>query len=651
MKIIKSLLLLLLFSQLSFSQSLDYNSSSSSSMAALNIISVTIGGSFIVNGTFPASQTERVDQFITRIYNESKVATLTAVKDQDMFNRLKLEIEAFAKRDILLKRFDGEEIKLDLERFRLTGDFSLNPYLKNGDVIIFPVLDLDKNFIEITGAVNKELFVNQYSKRPLQIQYVEGDKLSDALLFAQGINPAYDNVTRAEISRLSYNGLTEEVIEVNIADDFELKVGDRIRIIADETQKRNFRVKIEGEVNKPGYIYITKDNTSIREVIKKAGGFKENAGLNRAELIRGSNVYNSPLFSLEFETIMMQRMSNIDLEDSVSFLIDNKLRYSRGNLTIDFERLFDDNFPDGDFIVKDNDYIFVPEKIDLIYVYGQVANPGYIEYSNDKDVYYYIDKAGGIGTTAKDEIYLIEGTTRSWIEVEEDEEYNISPGDFIWIPKDPPRDFDYYLNAELVILNMKNKTIAIYVEKYLTTSMTFIYRQLIGVNQEFNVIVLTSNEISNLDLFPYENIFSCKKSKIGNLFSKLKLKLMDHYLPIDPKLTFNQKKYFNRILKKHKVELIHAHFGPSALEILSTAQKNEIPLVVTFHGYDASILLKSNKYILNIRKLFNYAHILTVSRDMLEILSTHGLNRNNSSVVHCGIPIEQFRFKEKRVTK
>ncbi len=446
MKIIKLAVLLLLMCQISFGQSLDLNSGSYSNMAALNIISVTIGGSFIVNGTFPASQTERVDQFITRIYNESKVATLTAVKDQNMFNRLKSEIESFAKRDILLKRFDGEEIRLDLERFRLTGDFSLNPYLKNGDVIIFPVLDLDKNFIEITGAVNKELFVNQYSKRPLQIQYVEGDKLSDALLFAQGINPAYDNVTRAEISRLSYNGLTEEVIEVNIADDFELKVGDRIRIIADETQKRNFRVKIEGEVNKPGYIYITKDNTSIREVIKKAGGFKENAGLNRAELIRGSNVYNSPLFSQEFETIMMQRMSNIDLEDSVSFLIDNKLRYSRGNLTIDFEKLFDDNFPDGDFIVKDNDYIFVPEKIDLIYVYGQVANPGYIEYSNGKDVYYYIDKAGGIGTTAKDEIYLIEGTTRSWIEVEEDEEYNIAPGDFIWIPKDPPRDFDYYLS-------------------------------------------------------------------------------------------------------------------------------------------------------------------------------------------------------------
>jgi protein involved in polysaccharide export with SLBB domain len=446
MKIIKTIILLLFISHTGFSQSGDNNSGFASGMAALNIISVTIGGDFIVNGTFPASQTERVDQLITRIYNEAKIANLTAVKDGGTFTRLKIQLESFAKRDILLKRFNGEEIKLDLERFRLTGDFSLNPYLKNGDVLIFPVLDLDKNFIEITGAVNKEIQLNENEIVPLKIQYVKGDKLSDALLFAQGINPAYENVTKAAISRLSYDGITEDVIEVDIADDFELKIGDRITIIADETQKRNFRVKVEGEVNKPGYIYITKDNTSIREVIKKAGGFKKNAGLNRAELIRGSNVYNSPLFTQEFETLMMQRMSDIQLEDSVSFIIDNKLRYSRGNLTLDFEKIFDENFDDGDFIVKDNDYIFVPEKIYLIYVYGQVANPGYLEYVEGEGVFYYLEKAGGIGKTAKDEIYLIEGTTRTWIEVEEDEAYNISPGDYIWIPKDPPRDFDYYLN-------------------------------------------------------------------------------------------------------------------------------------------------------------------------------------------------------------
>jgi hypothetical protein len=37
-----------------------------------NLISVTIGGKFIITGTFPASRTERVDQFITRMFNQGK---------------------------------------------------------------------------------------------------------------------------------------------------------------------------------------------------------------------------------------------------------------------------------------------------------------------------------------------------------------------------------------------------------------------------------------------------------------------------------------------------------------------------------------------------------------------------------------------------
>lgn len=409
-------------------------------------ISVTIGGNFIVNGSFPASSLERVDQFITRIYNETKSLYFAAAKDRNMLNQFTNDLQAYARRDILLQRGNGENLKLDLEKFRLTGDFTQNPYLKNDDVIIFPSVDLDRNFIEITGAVNRNERLPNNRIVPYRFQYVEGDKLQDAIQFAQGINSAYDNVTEVEISRLSYDGLNETIITVKITDDFNLMAGDRIRVLADETLKRNYKVLIEGEVNKPGYIYITKEKSTIKDVIEKAGGFKANADLDRAELVRGANIYNSPIFSQEFETIMMQRMSDIELEDSLSFIIDNKLRYSRGNLSIDFNHALENESPDSKFIVKDNDYIFIPEKINLVYVFGQVANPGYIEFIEGESFDYYIKKAGGIGKTARGEIYLIEGTTRSWIEVDEDSKYSIKPGDFIWLPKEPRRTFDYYLN-------------------------------------------------------------------------------------------------------------------------------------------------------------------------------------------------------------
>jgi protein involved in polysaccharide export with SLBB domain len=266
-----------------------------------------------------------------------------------------------------------------------------------------------------------------------------------------GINPAYENVRNVSISRLNYDGTKEDILIYNISDNPEINRGDRIRIIADETQKRDFKVFVDGEIMRPGNVPITKNNTTIREVLLKVGGLKPTADLNRAEIIRGTNVFRSVIFSEEFETMMMNRMSNITKDDSLTFAIDNQLRFSRGNGIIDFNRVLDSTSRDSKFIVKDGDYIFIPEKLNLVYVFGQVNNPAYVEYVQGKDWSYYIDRSGGVGETAKDEIYLIKGESRSWISLKKDKSQNIEPGDYIWIPKKIPRTFDYYMNRIMTI--------------------------------------------------------------------------------------------------------------------------------------------------------------------------------------------------------
>lgn len=419
------------------------------SLAERNSISVTIGGEFIINGTLPASPAERVDQFVTRIYNEVKNIALSTANDYRSLQELRLELAEYATRGILLKRANDSELLLDLEKFRLTADFNQNPYLKNGDVLIFQKLDWDRNFIEVEGAVNK----------PVVFQYLEGDRISDALLFARGINPAYDNVSQIEIIRLSYDGQNENRIIINIEDDVELKRADRIRVIADETQKRDFKVLVAGEVQKPGYIFITKDKTTIKEVIENAGGFKPNADLTKAELIRGTRSTGSTgdpyqdrrrsfdltAFSRQADLLMMQRMSDIELEDSLTFISDNTLRQSRANVSVDFREVLDDSSANSKFIVKDKDIIYIPELEDLVYVFGQVMNPGFIEHTDGALYNYYINRAGGIGNLAKTQVYLIKGKSRAWIDMTDSEDYTIESGDYIWVPKDIPRNFDYYL--------------------------------------------------------------------------------------------------------------------------------------------------------------------------------------------------------------
>ncbi len=435
------------------------NNSEGSDLAALSLISVTIGGNFIVEGTFPASNTERVDQFVTRIVSEYKNGVNRVAKDELSLVKINEKVDSYSKRNILLKRFDGTELKVDLQKFRVTGNYKYNPYLKNGDVIIFPVLDLERNFIDISGAVNY----------PVKFPFVEGDKLSDAILLAQGINPAYSNVDTAQISRLSYDGNKEEILNIKISDDPLLQRGDRIRILSDENNKRDFSVLVLGEVKRPGKIHITKNNSTLKEVLKKAGGFTKEASLKFSEVIRNLNTFytlqkkaleaknNGVKLNLQDqqkylnikgrETLKMYRSADITLEDTLFFSIDNSLRSLEGYSQLDLSNLTDPNSYESNFILKDKDVIIIPEKKKDIYIWGGVAKIGNYKYEKGKSVKDYIEQAGGLTEIAsgEGEIYLIKGKSREWINIDMDNKDLIEAGDFIYVKKDPPKSFDFYL--------------------------------------------------------------------------------------------------------------------------------------------------------------------------------------------------------------
>lgn len=401
----------------------------------LSTISVTIGGKFIVNGTFPAMFTERVDQFVTRIYNAAKENSLSIAKDLQTVEAINKNIEEeFAIRGILLKSANGSEKVIDLAKFRVNGDFTNNPYLKNDDVIIFPSVDIDRNFIRVIGAVNN----------PLKFMYVDGDKLSDAIELAQGINKAYEGVEQATIYRLSYDGSEIDSIIVPITSDVLLQRGDRIMIKADETKRKDYLVNVIGEVNKPGFIPITNNKTTISEVIQNAGGFTKDADISKSELIRGANAFESIIFSEQLEKLLMSRMSTLIEGDSLYFEIDEKLRFLRGNGSIDFTKVLDKNSSEGNFIVQNYDVIYIPRKVDLVYVYGQVNKTGYIKYSPNKTYDYYLNLGGGIGETALN-VYIIRGQSRSWISTNDNPETIIEPGDYIWVSKKTPRTFWYHV--------------------------------------------------------------------------------------------------------------------------------------------------------------------------------------------------------------
>jgi len=432
-----------------------------SNLSILTQISVTVGGEFIVNGSFPSSSVERLDQFITRIHNNSLIALLTPIKDPISVEVIRKKYEKYAEREIQLIRTDGTTQIIDLAKFRLSGDFTNNPYLKNGDVIVFPPLNLETNFISIDGAVNN----------PTKFQFVEGDNLQTALFFASGINDAYSITDSVEIHRLDFSGNSIKIIKISVDSNFPLNEGDRIIVLYNEMNKKDYKVLVIGEVKRPGYVPISKNNTTLKETIEIAGGFTIKASLKYAELVRDYDSFNylkREAFEHQFEgtpfteeeetrllksklieTLRMYRNANLQIRDTLFFSIDNKLRLLDGYSQLDFRKLEIDTSFESNFKVKDGDVIIIPEIQDQVYVWGGVRQNGYFDYVESYSVWDYIQKAGGYTEIAygPDEVYLIKGKTRDWLVAEDYDSLSVEPGDFVYVKKErPTEEFWFYLS-------------------------------------------------------------------------------------------------------------------------------------------------------------------------------------------------------------
>jgi len=84
----------LLVSIVAFSQT--EKNSMSDLIANASLISVSIGGNFPITGSYPASVNERVDQFVTRIYNQAYNLALGNSPSPEQINNIKNEFQNYS---------------------------------------------------------------------------------------------------------------------------------------------------------------------------------------------------------------------------------------------------------------------------------------------------------------------------------------------------------------------------------------------------------------------------------------------------------------------------------------------------------------------------------------------------------------------------
>lgn len=117
---------------------------------------------------------------------------------------------------------------------------------------------------------------------------------------------------------------------------------------------------------------------------------------------------------------------------------------------------------------------------------------------------------------------------------------------------------------------------------------------------------------------------------------------------------FRNRKYASRlasIVERVAPDVIHCQFGYEALKLMQNLPAGlNIPIIIHFHGYDASEMLHKSSYIRELKLMLEKhqrTSIVTVSDFMMNSLKEKGIASEQSFVHRCGIDTDKFSFEAK----
>ena len=333
-------------------------------------------------------------------------------------------------REINLIRDNNVIESLDVYDLLIEGKYNIKKRLRSGDVVF---VQPRKNIVTIDGAVN----------RPAKYEALDEQNLNSIIQYANGISR---NADRENFSLERILDGTLKTIPVRNDTQFktiEAEDGDLVYI-----REYPYRqAKITGAVLKPGS-YTMAAGETINDLIQKAGGYTENAYqfgaiyLNEdAKLI---NELSKEILYQEFLdnilALSQQNISGFDLTPIIKLTEEIKDTEVNGRVVVDLLNVDTVDL----YNIKEGDELFVPERNNVVYVYGETSTEGAVMFSENKSVEYFVDKSGGFKKFADNEsIYILHPngesqlyrSKRNIFESRPKGEVKIYPGSIIFVPR------------------------------------------------------------------------------------------------------------------------------------------------------------------------------------------------------------------------
>lgn len=179
---------------------------------------------------------------------------------------------------------------------------------------------------------------------------------------------------------------------------------------------------------------------------------------------------------------------------------------------------------------------------------------------------------------------------------------------------------------------------------YSSRMHTFIWRHIKIFKADVIALEGDGSDLNDLGWKPYVRYLNVRKQGEKN-FAKHALERLKEIVFGEkaPTWPLEMERIWDRYVFERRPDVALAEFGPNGMRSLESCQRHEIPLVVHFHGYDASSLLRFNRYRESLPDLFEKsAAVVVVSKLMLKTLEELGCSSSKLHVIPCGAPVDKF---------
>lgn len=409
------------------------------------------------------------------------------------------------RKDAYLKR--GNIIRLN-DKLRLTNvTFDVEAVINgNQDILLSPddritipsIFEIeDERTISIDGQV----------RNPGEYPFIDDMTVEDLINISGGLKD--DATTIVEIARrLSSDedlSRSSEIITLTIDKDlkvkpdgpgFKLKPFDLLLVKSTPYVRDHKVVRVEGQVNNPGYYALSSNEDKISDILERAGGLTQYGYAEGASLIRQTEYFRTQFEKEELKALVELKREEMEekylsentsssseihsfIEEEVveyekqlteAFKIENpsnelearifraqQLRkllvrdsvsgsdelIERQAIGIDLVKILKNPGTGDDLILRDGDLISVPKKLETVQVQGEVLYPNTVRFSEGNGFKKYISAAGGFSTKAKvGKAYIVYANgsakrTRSFLFFRSYPK--VKPGADIIVPKREPK--------------------------------------------------------------------------------------------------------------------------------------------------------------------------------------------------------------------